>query len=45
MRIKFMEYMARMKQADVKHRRVHLGLSKMVTDSAINLMSKEMKLL
>jgi hypothetical protein len=33
-----------MKREDVKHRRVHLGMSKLVTDSAMNLMSAKMKI-
>ena len=43
MHTKFDEYCSLMKRLDVKHRRVHLGLSKMVTDSAMNLMSEKMK--
>ena len=40
---KFEEYCTKMKRMDKKFHRVHLELSKMVTDSAINLMSKTMK--
>jgi hypothetical protein len=43
MHLRFDEYLALMKREDMKHRRVHLGLSKMVTDSAMNLMSTKMK--
>ena len=43
MHTKFDEYCSLMKRLDVKHRRVHLGLSKMTTDSAMNLMSEKMK--
>ena len=40
---KFAEYCAMMKRLNKKYRRVHLRLSKMTTDSAINLMCKTMK--
>jgi hypothetical protein len=43
MHLKFDEYLALMRREDVKHRRVHLGMSKLVTDSAMNLMSEHMK--
>ena len=40
---KFEEYCTKMKRMDKKFHRVHLGLSKMTTDSAMNLMSEKMK--
>ena len=44
MHLKFDEYLAITKRMDMKHRRVHLGMSKLVTDSAMNLMSEKMKI-
>jgi hypothetical protein len=44
MHLNFDEYLAITKREDVKHRRVHLGMSKLVTDSAMNLMSEKMKI-
>ena len=40
---KFEEFCTEMKRLDKKYNRVHLGMSKLVTDSAMNLMSKTMK--
>jgi len=40
---RFAEYCALMKRLNKKYRRVHLKLSKMTTDSAINLMCRTMK--
>ena len=39
----FERYRALMKMSDTKHDRVHIGLSKMVTDSAKNLIGETMK--
>jgi hypothetical protein len=43
MHIEFERYRALMKNRDIKHDRVHIGLSKMVTDSAKNLIGEMMQ--